>query len=207
MDGLYPVSLEVDYVEKRSRLTTFFRYLLAIPWLLWGAIIAIGLIFVTLIAWFAILFTGRYPVGLYGFAVKAMRYNTRVTAFTTLLTDVWPPFDIEEHPEYPVRTTFAPQPETQSRLKAFFRGILVIPLYVVAYLYGLIANVAVLVSWLVGVFAGSQPEGLQRFVVGYTGYSVRAQAYYLLLRDEYPPLFQFGIVSSSETEHGEMHVA
>lgn len=207
MDTLYPVSLEVDYAAKRSRLTTFFRYLLAIPWLLWGAIVGIGLLVVTLIAWFAILVTGRYPVSLYAFAGRALRYSTRVGGFTSLLTDAWPPFDLDEHPEYPVRVAFAPQPETQSRLTAFFRGILIIPLSIAFYVYSLIADVVIFISWLVGVFAGSQPEGLQRFLVGYTGYATRFQAYYLLLRDEYPPIFQFGSTSSVDPEGGETAIA
>jgi Domain of unknown function (DUF4389) len=207
MDGTYPVSLEVDYVQTRSRWKTFLRYLLAIPWLLWGALIGIGLLVVTLIAWFAILVTGRYPVGLYAFAQRGLRYSTRVGGFTTLLTDAWPPFDLDEHREYPVRTVFAPQPERQSRLTVFFRGILIIPVYIVFYVYGIVANVVVLISWLVGVFGGSQPESLQRFLVGYSGYSVRVQAYYLLLRDEYPPLFQFGSTSRLDPEAGQVDVA
>ncbi len=198
MPSRYPVSVEVDYVHGRSRWKTFLRYLLVLPWSIWGAILAVGLFVVTVVAWVAIIVTGRYPEGLYAFAVRAFRYTIRVNGYTTLLTDAWPPFDLDEHPDYPVRVQFAPQPERQSRLTVFFRGLLAIPLYIVSYVYSLIAGVAVFVAWLVGVFAGSQPEGLQKFLVGYVGYGARLQAYYLLLRDEYPPILQFGSEESPE---------
>lgn len=191
MEPQYPITVEVDYLAKRSRWKAFLRYLLAIPWLIWGAIISIGTTIVNLIAWFAILITGRYPAGLYGFSVGAMRYATRVNGFTSLLTDVWPPFDLGEHPEYPVRARFAPRPERQSRLKTFFRFILMIPLDIVYYVFTIVASIAVFVAWIVCVIAGKQPEGLQTFLVGWAGYQLRYSSYSLLLRDEYPPIFQW----------------
>ena len=66
----YPVTFEADYVERRSRLTTFFRLLLVIPHLivlyLWGIVAGIAVV----IAWFALLFTARYPRGLYMFVAS-----------------------------------------------------------------------------------------------------------------------------------------
>lgn len=191
MEPQYPITVEVDYSAKRSRWKAFLRYFLAIPWLIWGAIISIGTIIVNLIAWFAIVITGRYPAGMYNFSVGAMRYANRVNGFTTLLTDVWPPFDLGEHPEYPVRARFAPRPERQSRLKAFFRFILVIPIDIVYYVFSIVSAIALFVAWIVCVIAGKQPEGLQTFLVGWVGYQLRFSSYHLLLRDEYPPLFRW----------------
>ena len=63
----YPVTFKADYVEKRSRLTTFFRLLLAIPHLIASSSTCSPPEFVVIIAWFALLFTGRYPQGMYDF--------------------------------------------------------------------------------------------------------------------------------------------
>ena len=63
----YPVTFEADYVEQRSRLTTFFRLLLAIPHLLIVAFWGLAVFFGVIVAWFALLFTGRWPLGLYMF--------------------------------------------------------------------------------------------------------------------------------------------
>ncbi|HEY1457742.1 MAG TPA: DUF4389 domain-containing protein [Solirubrobacteraceae bacterium] len=57
----YPVTFEVDYVEQRSRLTAFFRLILAIPLLVWGYFYSLVNLIAIVIAWFAILITGRYP--------------------------------------------------------------------------------------------------------------------------------------------------
>lgn len=77
----YPVGFEMDYVKRRSRLTTFFRYILAIPQFVFAWFYAIAFYVVLIIAWFALLFTGRWPRGLYGFAGGFLRYITRFSAY------------------------------------------------------------------------------------------------------------------------------
>ena len=71
----YPVTFKADYVEKRSRLTTFFRLLLAIPHLIVLYFYGLAAGVVVIVAWFALLFTGRYPQGMYDFVagVAALR--------------------------------------------------------------------------------------------------------------------------------------
>jgi Domain of unknown function (DUF4389) len=85
-----PVNLVLTDDLRRSRLTVFFRYLLAIPhfvWLyLWGIAAGIAL----LIAWFAALFTGRVPDGLHSFLASYVRYATHVNAYILLLTGRYP---------------------------------------------------------------------------------------------------------------------
>ena len=88
----YPVSFEADYVEQRSRLTAFFRLILAIPLMIWLYIYAIGATVVLVISWLAIVFTGRYPDGLYNFVAGFTRFLTRFTAYVGLLADPYPPF-------------------------------------------------------------------------------------------------------------------
>jgi len=91
----YPIIVNVDYQEKLSRLTTLFRGLMIIPHLiiLWALGIASSL--VVFIAWWAILFTGRYPKWAFNFISGYVRWYTRVSGYYLLLTDKYPPFSIE----------------------------------------------------------------------------------------------------------------
>ena len=98
----YPVTFEADYVERRSRLTAFFRLILAIPLFIWLYIYGDRRAAIVLvIAWFAIVITGRYPRGLYDFVAGFTRFITRVTAYTALLCDPYPPSAAPPTPPIP----------------------------------------------------------------------------------------------------------
>ena len=95
-DDAYPADVELPpTVEPRDRLGVAFRPILVIPHLIavWALGLAWGL--ATIVAWFAILFTGRYPRPLYDFALGVFRWTTRVEAYLLLLTDVYPPFTLD----------------------------------------------------------------------------------------------------------------
>lgn len=95
-DAPYPVEVDIPVpIEPRDRLTVAFRPILAIPHLLVIWLLGIGWGVTTIIAWFAILFTGRYPRGLYEFSLGALRWTTRVEAYLLLLTDEYPPFTLD----------------------------------------------------------------------------------------------------------------
>ena len=127
---MYPVSFEADAVlEGRNRLTTFFRYIVAIPWLIVASLYGIGAQIAAFIAWFAIVFTGRYPEGLYNFNAGYLRMISRVNGFTYLLTDDYPPFGGEEGPQYPIRVGVPPPLDQYNRMKTLFRLIIGIPVY------------------------------------------------------------------------------
>jgi len=91
----YPITVGVVYPEKLSRLSTFFRFFLLIPQMivLWfvGIIACIFVFF----AWWAIMFTGKYPKGLFNFVAGYMRWSTRVSGYYYLLTDKYPPFSLK----------------------------------------------------------------------------------------------------------------
>ena len=90
--------VRVDFVpetEGRNRLTIFFRIILAIPHIIVLALISIVAFFVYVIAWFAVLFTGKWPTGLRNFVVGLTRWTTRLNAYMYLLTDKYPPFSFE----------------------------------------------------------------------------------------------------------------
>jgi hypothetical protein len=94
--GQYPLTLEIDYDDNLSRWMIFVKWLLAIPHLIVLAFLEIAAIVVVWIGFFAILFTGRYPRGMFDFVVGVTRWYWRVNAYAFLLmTDRYPPFSLE----------------------------------------------------------------------------------------------------------------
>ena len=100
------------------------------------------------------------------------------------MVDAFPPFDGGEHPEYPIQVRFAP-PRSYSRVKAFFRIVLAIPVYVIAYVMQLWLFVVAIGLWFAGVVTGRTTfvEVMRIPMAYYT----RANAYYELLTEDWPP--------------------
>ena len=183
----YPVTFEVDYVERRNRLTTFFRLLLVIPVAIVLYVFGIVASIAIVIAWFAIVITGRYPKGLYDFVADFNRFLARVTAYAVLLSDPYPPFSGADDPAYPVRMGFAGPLEHYSRLKTFFRIILAIPIMVLRYVLNLLLEIGAFAAWFVILFTGKMPRGLFDLMVLANSYTARSDAYVFLLTETYPP--------------------
>ena len=93
--GPYPVTFEVEYPEQSNRWSVAFRLILAIPQLIVLLFVLLAWVVTVVIAWFAILFTGRYPEGLYGFGVGVQRWTLRVQAYLFLMRDEHPPFSLQ----------------------------------------------------------------------------------------------------------------
>lgn len=184
---MYPVSFEADYAEGRNRLTTFFRYFVAIPWQLVAYFYGIAGYIAAFIGWIAILFTGRYPQGLYDFVAGYLRMQTRTSAFSALLTDEYPPFGGEPDPNYPVRIDIAAPKPKYSRLKAFFRFIIGIPVMLLLFVQAIILMVCVFIAWFAILFTGRMPEGLFNPIRSAAAYATRASAYFLYLTEDWPP--------------------
>lgn len=182
----YPVTFEADYVERRNRLSTFFRLILAIPLALWlylyGIVACLGIV----IAWFAILISGSYPRGLYDFVAGFTRFQVRFTAYVALLCDRYPSFGGADDPTYPVRMHFA-RLERYSRLKTFFRLILAIPVLILRYVMGLMLEIGAIAAWFVILIMGKLPRGLFDLMVLANSYTARSDAYLTLLTQTYPP--------------------
>lgn len=186
---MYPISYEADFNPAPNRWTTFFRPLLAIPWLIVAIVYLIAYVFTHLFAWIAVIILGRYPEWLYEFNSGVIRYFVRTGAWMYLQTDVWPPFGISDDPSYPIRVNFAPRAERQSRLKALFRAILAIPLEIVIYVG--IAGIhggAAAVAWLTIVFRGYLPEAINAIFTYANGFYARFAGYFSILTDDYPPI-------------------
>jgi len=92
----YPVTLTVEFPEKLSRLTTFFRIFMLIPQVIVLYFINIAGDIIVFISWWAILFTAKYPKGLFDFVVWWFRWATRFSGYAYLLTDKYPPFNGNE---------------------------------------------------------------------------------------------------------------
>ena len=94
-DGPYPSEVTMAAPAlPRQRLTVFFRLLLGVPHMIALTFVMIGWGLATVVAWFAILFTGRYPQGLWDFSVGALRWRLRFDAYMLLLVDEYPPFSL-----------------------------------------------------------------------------------------------------------------
>jgi len=185
---MYPVTYEVDYAgEGRNRLTTFFRSIVSIPWLIVAALYGFVAGIAVVIAWFALVFTAKYPEGLYNFIAGYVRMISRVNAFYYLATDEWPPFGGEEGSSYPVRIGIpAPKPE-YNRMKALFRLIVGIPVLLLAYVQSLIALVIAIIAWFAILFTGKLSQGLFDPLRSALAYNARANAYFFLLTEDWPP--------------------
>ena len=96
--GDYPLVMTVQQAEHYNRWTVFFRIFLAIPHLVVLMFLGIGQAIVTIIAWFAILFTGQFPASLFEFSVGVSRWETRVMAYLYLFVDEYPPFTLTDAP-------------------------------------------------------------------------------------------------------------
>ena len=182
----YPLRFDVDYPEKLSRWLIFVKWLLALPhFLILYALTAVADV-ITFIAFFAILFTGRYPRGLFDFVVNIYRWQENVFAYYALFRDEYPPFSWEAG-KYPV-TFEVDYPERLSRWMIFVKWLLAIPHIIVLLFLYIIALVVWVIVWFAILFTGRFPRGLFDFLVGVSRWSLRVNAYaLLLLRDDYPP--------------------
>jgi hypothetical protein len=183
----YPATFDADYVEQRNRLTTLFRLILAIPAGIVVALYGIAAGIAAFIAWFAIVFTARYPAGLYEFVSGYNRSLARVTAYAALVCDPYPPFTGADAAAYPVRMQFGAPLERYSRAKTFFRFILAIPIIVLRYALHLLLEFSAVGAWFVILVTGKLPRGLFDVMVLANSYTARSDAYLLLLTETYPP--------------------
>jgi len=90
----YPITLDVQFPDRLSRLTTFFRYFMVIPQMIVLAFVEIAASVVLFISWWAILFIGRYPRWAFDFIAGYLRWITRVNGYYYFLTDKYPPFSM-----------------------------------------------------------------------------------------------------------------
>jgi Domain of unknown function (DUF4389) len=201
----------VDDDLKRSRLTVFFRLLLAIPHYVWAALWTVLMVVVAIVNWVATLILGRSPEALHNFAAAYVRYLTHLFGYLLLAGNPYPLFTGSER--YPIDLEIDP-PQPQRRLVTLFRIILALPVlaFEAAFLatyaggsyssggadevdYGTTASTTVGILWTVAVFAwfaclalGRMPPGFRNLQAYGLRYCAQVWAYTLFLTDRYPNL-------------------
>ncbi|MEX2587396.1 MAG: DUF4389 domain-containing protein [Actinomycetota bacterium] len=205
--GSYPVSVEGTLDEDLSRWKWLVKWFLAIPHVIVLIFLFLGVVLASIAAWFAILFTGRYPRTLFDYNVGVLRWGWRVGyyAFEVLGTDKYPPFSLDDDPGYPARLNVA-YPEKLSRGLVLVKSwLLALPHYLIVAVFvgvsyssttngqttemsfpGLI-SLLVVIAALVLLFTGKYPGALFNLVMGLNRWVYRVSAYALLMTDEYPP--------------------
>ena len=184
-EATYPLVFDVEYPEKLSRWLIFVKWLLAIPhWIILYALLAVAQA-ITFVAWFAILFTGRYPKGLFDFVVGIYRWEYNVYAYVLFLRDDYPPFSLSAG-QYPL-TFDIEYPERLSRLLIFVKWLLIIPNIIVLLFVGIVYWITLVIAWFAILFTARYPRALFNYGVGVHRWAARVNAYNALLRDEYPP--------------------
>ena len=183
--GSHPVRLSVTDDLRRSRLTVFFRWLLAVPHWLWLGVWGIAVSVAAIANWLATLATGRSPEPLHRFLAAYLRYMTHVNAYTHLLAEPFPGFT--GAPGYPVDLV-VPEPAPQPRLVTLFRLVLAIPALIVAYVLGAVMSVVGFFGWFVCLALGRMPEGMRNLLAFSLRYHAQTEAYRLLLTPRYPSL-------------------
>ena len=207
---LYPVRVRGDLDPALSRWQWLVKWILAIPHYIVLFLLRIAYVVVTVIAFFAILFTGKYPRGLFNFNVGVMRWRWRVLfyALSALGTDKYPPFSLRSNSEYPADLQ-VDYPERLHRGLVLIKWwLLAIPHYLVlvAFFYGgmrfmgngdddwgggyilvPLIRILLLIAVVALLFTARYPKGLYDFVIGINRWAIRVLAYTSLMRDEYPP--------------------
>jgi hypothetical protein len=202
----YPVTVAVEpLLIDRNRLTTAFRLILAIPHLILVGGIGLGVasrgdnrtttgsetglmgavaIFLAIVSWFTVVFTGRHLPGIRQFTAFYLRWRVRALAYVMLLEDAYPPFgDLP----YPARIEIEDPAQPRDRFSVGVRLILAIPHIVVLAFVLLAWGLVTVAAWVIILITGTYPRSLYDFGVGALRWRLRVEAYMLLMVDAYPP--------------------
>jgi hypothetical protein len=205
----YPLQLTGELAPRLSRGLWLVKWLLAIPHFVVLVFLWVGFTLAGVIAFFAILFTGRYPRRLFDFNVGVLRWTWRVGfySYSALGTDRYPPFTLQDAADYPAQLEVE-YPESLSRGLVLVKWwLLALPHYLVVAVFtggawaswsgaggtwgnatgaGLI-GLLVAFAGLALLFTGRYPKSLFDFVLGMNRWVFRVAAYTALMTDAYPP--------------------
>lgn len=190
--GQHPVRLVVDYPQEFSRMQALFwtflsivGFVMMIPHIFWIFLQQIAVMVVNAIAFWAILFTGRYPRGMWEFQKNFVQYSVRVNMWTYCMAQGYPPFSGSD-PNYGARVEI-PYPESSSRLWLFFGMYAVIPVAIVGMFYAIGMMFLIFLGRFAVLFTGSFPQGWFEFCRKVAQHQLRMQCFVMWLRPEYPP--------------------
>lgn len=209
MTGPYPVAVTGHLDPAVSRWLWLVKWILVIPHYLVLSVLWVGFVVATVIAFFGILFTGRYPRALFPFTTAVLRYTWRVAfyAYSALGTDRYPPFTLERT-DYPADVEVA-YPERLNNGLVIVKGwLLAIPHLAIVGIFlsgassaagsmggngwssgatASLLSLLVLVAAVILLFTGKYRQPLFDLILGINRWALRVAAYVALMRDEYPP--------------------
>jgi hypothetical protein len=203
--SVYPLQIGGELDDHLSRWLWLVKWLLVIPHVIALLFLWITFVVLTIVAFFAILFTGRYPRAIFDFNVGVLRWTWRVGfySYSALGTDKYPPFTPKDMPDYPARLEIA-YPESLSRRLVLVKWwLLAVPHYLVIAVFvggawagagidrlyggGGLVGLLVLFAGIMLLFTSRYPKPLYDFVLGMNRWVFRVAAYAALMTDAYPP--------------------
>jgi hypothetical protein len=182
----YPVGLEIAYQAELNRWLPLVKWLLVIPHFVVLAFIWIAAFFVGVFAFFAVLFTGRFPRGAFDFIVGAVRWSYRVIAYFHLMVDGYPPFSLADDPSYPVRLDVE-YPEHIANWRPLVQWLLAIPYLIVAGVLYWLTGILTFIAFFTILFTKRIPREMFELMVPGMRWNLRGNAYAYFLTDRYPP--------------------
>jgi hypothetical protein len=182
----YPLQADIQRQEEYSRFMPLIKWLLAIPHFIVLVLLSIGALLALIVAFFAILFTGRYPRGIFDYLVGVYRWAWRVTAYYMLMVDPYPPFSMDDDPSYPA-TFDIEYPEHVDRWRVLVHWLLIIPYHIVATLLLYLSMLMSFFAFFTILFTKRYPEGLFNIALVGLKWVARANGYYYWLTTRYPP--------------------
>jgi Domain of unknown function (DUF4389) len=180
---VHPARLALTDDGRRSRLTVFFRFLLALPHFIWLFLWGIAVFLAAIAAWFAALALGRLPQPFHRFFSAYVRYVAHVAAFFFLVANPFPGFT--GAPGYPLDIELGPA-ERQSRWTIGFRLLLAFPALMVSSALSGALTLVGLFGWFVSLALGRMPIGLRNLGAYTIRYSAQFDAYLFLVTGRYP---------------------
>jgi hypothetical protein len=169
---------------KRSRLTVLVRAFLVLPHLIWLTLYASVAVFVALANWIVTLIKGRSPQRMHRWLVRYLRYTVYVYSYLYVLANPYPPFHGDQR-SYTIDLQVE-GPDEQRRLVTAFRLVFVIPAFVLGWVLSQVLQVIALIAWVIAVFLGRIPRGMEQLGLYCLRYQTQVYAYLLVVTDRYP---------------------